>query len=223
MIEQRTWNPERQPTSYVLWSPELREPESSRIVRGANEVVRFMRANSAYISEHNERASKDAVELMKRLGLDSDTISINAAAIRVHDVGEIGCKDLVELNGPLTSEQLDIVKQHPLVGAQIVIEKFSVPEIVPVILYHHERWDGAGYPYGLRGEAIPLSARICTIVDCWDACTTDHGGRPAASFYEAITYMCEETTNGRFDPNLASLFITMKMEEHAMPLLERVA
>ncbi|MGB9886518.1 MAG: PAS domain S-box protein [Moorellales bacterium] len=150
--------------------------------------------------------------LAERLGLPSRQRADLALLAQVHDIGKIGIPDTVLLKpGPLTDEEWAIMRQHPVKGYRIAL---ATPELAPVadlILKHHERWDGSGYPLGLKGEEIPIECRILAVVDAFDVMTSDRPYRRAKSFAEAV----EEIRRGagtQFDPDLAALFLEMVSE-----------
>ncbi|MCG8311600.1 MAG: two-component system response regulator [Pseudomonadales bacterium] len=131
---------------------------------------------------------------------------LNAAPM--HDIGKIGIADNILLKpGKLTSEEFDVMKKHPLIGAEILGE--SNAQILKmartVALHHHEKWDGSGYPYGLKGEDIPIEARIVAIADVFDALTSERPYKKAWTVEDALTFM-DEQRGRHFDPELVALF-----------------
>lgn len=165
-------------------------------------------ARDSYTRLHSQGVSFLAGKLAKALEFSNEMISKIEAAGTLHDVGKIGIPDVV-LNKPgrLTEEEMDIIKNHPVISAQI-IQSTSLKEMVPAIRSHHERWDGKGYPDGLKGEEIPLEARILAVADTYNAMTTDRPYRKALSVNDALTEI-EKCAGTQFDPKIAEVFLSM--------------
>jgi HD-GYP domain-containing protein (c-di-GMP phosphodiesterase class II) len=126
-----------------------------------------------YTRGHAERVAALAVEIGLELGLDADALRALEYGGILHDVGKIGVPDaILSKRTPLTDEERALLRAHPLIGAEIVAGVAFLAAALPAIRSHHERWDGAGYPDRLAGEAIPLPARIVNAADTWDACTS---------------------------------------------------
>lgn len=127
-------------------------------------------------------------------------------ACLLHDIGKVNIPDsILTKSGMLTDEEFDIIKTHPVVGAEAIRDVEGVADNIDVIYHHHERWDGKGYPDRLAGEDIPFSARITAVADAFDAMTSSRSYRPALPFevaYERII----EGQGTQFDPQLAELF-----------------
>ncbi len=125
----------------------------------------------------------------------------------LHDIGKIGIPDAILNKGDvLTPEEYEEIKKHPEIGAEIVSQIEGTEKIVPGILYHHERWDGKGYPQGLKGEEIPISARIIAVADTYDALTTTRPYRKAKTKEEALKII-EEESGKQFDPFIVEIFV----------------
>ena len=150
--------------------------------------------------EHLQRVRTYAVELGKDMGLtDGDLEALRAAAL-LHDIGKLAVPEhIISKPGRLTPEEFEKMKIHPVVGAEI-LERVSFPYAAAAIVRaHHEKWDGTGYPYGLKDEEIPLGARILTAVDCLDALASDRQYRRALPLDQAMAEV--EALSGRsFDP-----------------------
>jgi HD-GYP domain-containing protein (c-di-GMP phosphodiesterase class II) len=144
-------------------------------------------AKDAYTGGHLARVTAYGLAACAALGGDLAATPGLEQAFLLHDLGKIGVPDAV-LNkpGPLTDEEWVLMREHPAIGLRI-LEGVPQMEVVRAVVYcHHERWDGAGYPEGLKGEAIPLPARVFAAVDAFDAITTDRPYRPAAGVDEAL-------------------------------------
>ena len=143
-------------------------------------MAHAMTARDESTHQHAQRVRRYAVALAGEVCL-SDTRMIDAidAAALVHDIGKLGVDDrLLQKPGPLTADEYEQVKQHVTIGADM-LTAVSFPGLAIIVRHHHENWDGTGYPDGLRGESIPLGARVLSVVDCYDALTSDRPYRPA--------------------------------------------
>ena len=133
----------------------------------------------------------------------------------LHDIGKIGIPDAILLKpGPLTPAEWKIMRRHPEIGRQLVEKIPFLSGAVPIVYHHHERWDGTGYPLGLRGEAIPLGARIFAVADAFDAMTFDRPYSRAISF-EAARAEIERCAGTHFDPAVVATFVTIPLETFA--------
>ncbi len=163
--------------------------ELQQMYEGAiGSLVSALDAKDTYTSGHSERVSQLTVELATRLGYDEAGISRVRMAGILHDIGKIGVDDAV-LNKPgkLTDEEFEQIKQHPVLGYEILkgIRQFS--DLLPAVRHHHESWDGSGYPDGLAGDAIPRDAQIMAVADAFDAMTSDRPYRPGMCLEKVIT------------------------------------
>jgi diguanylate cyclase (GGDEF)-like protein/putative nucleotidyltransferase with HDIG domain len=157
--------------------------------------------------EHVYRVQVYACGLGKHFRLSGPEIEALKAGALLHDVGKIAVPDYI-LNKPgkLTAAEFEKMKIHTVVGAQIM-ERVNFPyPVVPIVRHHHERWDGGGYPDGLRGEQIPMTARILTVADCFDAVREDRQYRKGMSREEACQFL-REGAGRQFDPNVVEAFL----------------
>jgi len=177
-------------------------------------LARTVEAKDKYTEGHCERLSKMAEKLGRRIGLGKEDLVILRRAGLLHDIGKIAIQDSILLkNGPLDDEEFETIKKHPEIGERICAPLKSLKPILPTIKHHHEKWDGSGYPAGLKGREIPLHARIMGIVDCYDALTTSRSYRKAMTHDEAITIMRNETEKGKWDPELFAAYVELLEEE----------
>jgi diguanylate cyclase (GGDEF)-like protein/putative nucleotidyltransferase with HDIG domain len=154
--------------------------------------------------DHLRRVQTYAVQLGKDLGLSEAELNALRAASMLHDIGKLAVPEqILSKPGRLTPEEFDRMKIHPIVGAEILDRvQFPYP-VVPIVRSHHEKWDGTGYPYGLKGEAIPMGARILSVVDCFDALTSERPYRRAMSVDEAMKHLISEMSTS-FDPRVVA-------------------
>ncbi len=154
--------------------------------------------------EHCDRMVELAEKVARRLGMNEQEVDNVRRAAMLHDIGKIGISDAILLKpGKLTPEEFEVVKKHPVIGADIVSVAGFLKDIVPLILCHHERWDGTGYPRGLKGEEIPLGARILAVVDVYEAVTSDRPYHKAISKEDAIKIL-REGANTQFDERIVN-------------------
>ena len=151
---------------------------------------------------HLRRVQTYALQIGKDLGLDASALNAIRAAAMLHDIGKLAVPEqILSKPGRLTPEEFDKMKIHPVVGAEILDRVHFPYPVVPIVRSHHEKWDGSGYPDGLKGEAIPVGARILSVVDCFDALTSERPYRRAISPDEAMKYL--EGESGRsYDPRV---------------------
>jgi len=161
-------------------------------------------AKDSYTFGHSERVSKYAVELALRLPEFQDMQRLETLRLSglLHDIGKINIPEAV-LTKPtrLTEEEYELIKTHTVVGGRMVEKISGLGQLKPGVLYHHERWDGKGYPTGAKGTDIPLEARILSIADTFDAITSSRSYRPAASVNEAFEQL-KQGSGTQFDPDL---------------------
>ncbi len=168
-------------------------------------------ARDGYTHRHSERVASLAGQLARELGLNDDVRQRAQLSALLHDVGKIAVPDAI-LNKPavLTSEEYTEMQKHPLHGARILgnIESATVKAVLPGVQYHHEKWDGTGYPEGLAGEAIPLLGRLLGVADFFDALTSSRAYRPAMTPEEAIALVAKGAGT-HFDPAIAAAAVRL--------------
>jgi putative two-component system response regulator len=170
-------------------------------------LARTIEARDSYTRGHCERLATSAVQLGLKVGLSVEQVEALRVAGIVHDVGKVAVPDSVLLKaGPLTPQETAIMRRHPVEGERICSPLKSLRRVLPIIRHHHERMDGSGYPDGLRGDAIPLVARILQIVDIYDALTTDRPYREAFSAGQALATLYNEADRGWLDMDLVRVF-----------------
>ena len=170
-------------------------------------LARTVEARDNYTEKHLHRVADRAVEVARRMGMAERQVDGVRLGGLLHDLGKIATPDRILLKpGPLSRAEFAIIKRHPEVGAEIIRPLHGLDGPAPAVLHHHERFDGAGYPYGLRGEAIPLSARILAVADAFDAMTTDRVYRAALRIEDALQIL-EDGRGGQWDPSVVDTFL----------------
>ena len=158
---------------------------------------------------HSKRVSDLACMLGVELKLHASTLKAIERGSLLHDIGKIGISDtILHKPSPLTKEEWKIMRQHPDIGARIIEDIPFLQDTLPIIRYHHERWNGSGYPVGLSGTDIPLQARIFAVADAFDALVSDRPYRKRVSVIESMTYL-KEQAGILFDPEIVSAFESM--------------
>lgn len=170
-------------------------------------IMATLYAKSHETEEHGQRLGEFCLMVAEKLELSQVEIDELHLLSKLHDIGKIGIDDsILNKPGKLTDAEWVVMKQHPEIGYRIAMSTLQLEHIAEFILYHHERWDGKGYPEGLSGEEIPLISRILSLADAYDAMTEDRIYRKALSKEEAIKEI-DRNAGGQFDPRLAKIFI----------------
>ncbi len=165
-------------------------------------------ARDPYTLGHCDRLSRYAVAVGEALGLDHEMIRALRLGGYLHDLGKIAVPDGILLKpGPLDPIEQERIRAHAGAGSDLVIGLHSMDLVRPIMRHHHERWDGSGYPDGLKGEAIPLGARIISVVDVFDALHTDRPYKAALPRPEAVSLLLRETEAGYWDPKVVETFL----------------
>src|SRR6266403_614345 len=185
----------------------LRTDELERAESVLFSLARSIEGKDPYTHGHCERLAEYSASLGEQLNLtEEQLIALRRAGI-VHDVGKIAIPDAILLKpGQLTPEEWVIIREHPVVGERICAPLKSFRSVLPIIRHHHERFDGTGYPDGLRGDDIPIAARLLQIVDVYDALTTDRPYKKAFSITDALQTMKQEVANGWWDHRIFDEF-----------------
>jgi HD-GYP domain-containing protein (c-di-GMP phosphodiesterase class II) len=156
---------------------------------------------------HGARVAALAEPVAVQLGWDRERIKALRFAAPLHDVGKVKVRpQLLGKKGPLTLEEVAEIRSHPTAGAQLVLPLRRFHDALPYVLFHHERWDGSGYPAGLSGRRIPVEARILAIADAFDAMISPRPYRRPLTHRDALAEV-EEGAGGQFDPVAAELFV----------------
>lgn len=187
----------------------LKDPNSAAM----QSLSAALDAKDKFTGGHSERVTSYAVKIGEALGAEDDIIAGLKVAGQLHDIGKMGIPEsILNKTGSLTNEEREAIQSHPTVAENILRRAPQLDLIVPAVLFHHERWDGAGYPDGLSGETIPLMARILAIADAFDAMTSDRPYRKALSIQHALLEL-KANAGKQFDPNLVESFINAMSSE----------
>jgi putative nucleotidyltransferase with HDIG domain len=163
-------------------------------------------ARDPYARGHSSRVTVFAQAMAKRIALDKDRLSVLRLGALLHDVGKLAVPTAVLLkSGPLTENEFSQVRRHPLAGARMLRSLGAPAKILPVVLHHHERWDGSGYPTRRKEEAIPLEARVLCVADSFDAMTSTRPYRASRPPDDALKEL-ERCAGSQFDPALVRAF-----------------
>ncbi len=158
-----------------------------------------------YTAGHSSRVATYAVYIAQKLGLGAHDQEIVRQSALMHDIGKLGCVLNLNKPGKLTQDEYEIFKKHPGYGKDILDPIKFLHPLIPGVHLHHERWDGRGYPLGLKGEGVPLMARIIAVADTYDAMTSDRAYRGALPHEVAVTEI-ERCSGSQFDPEVARTF-----------------
>lgn len=170
-------------------------------------MISIEEAKDAYTAHHSERVCGLSELIARLLGLSDATIGMITDAAQLHDIGKVGISDAI-LGKPsrLTDDEFAVIKQHPVIGAKILMQSNYTQDLVQIVLHHHERFDGKGYPEGLAGESIPLGARILAVADSIDAMTSKRVYREALTLDYCKTEI-ERNRGVMYDPAIAQVVL----------------
>jgi len=169
-------------------------------------------ARDPYTQGHSARVTALAEEIARRLGWSEERLGSLRVGGPLHDIGKLAVSDhVLQKEGELEEHELAEIREHPKAGARLILRVAALREAIPYVLYHHERWDGAGYPMGKAGEEIPLEARVLAVADAFDAMTSDRPYRRALSQAEALAEV-ERCAGTQFDPKIAGVFLELFAE-----------
>ena len=176
---------------------------------------RFIEARDPFTEDHCDRLAQYATALGSTLNLDLADLDALYRGAFIHDIGKIAIPDRILLKkGKLTHAEYELMKQHPVIGDDLCRTVRSLEAVRPIVRHHHERLDGRGYPDGLNGDAIPLLARIVSVVDVFDALTTDRPYRKAMTVDAALQIMHADAKAGWCDPALLETFVDVLPPEN---------
>jgi HD-GYP domain-containing protein (c-di-GMP phosphodiesterase class II) len=186
-------------------------------------LSKAVEARDPYASGHAARVTEIADAIAAQLGWDAERRLVLGLGGTLHDIGKLGVpEELLCKPGPLTHAERRELQRHPRTGAAIVWGTASLRAAVPGVLFHHERWDGGGYPSGRAGSEIPAEARVLAVADAFDAMTSDRPYRPALPAADALEEI-ERCAGSQFDPEVALAFLEVWDVGVAVPAPAAVA
>jgi len=185
-----------------------------------NLIIVTLDARDPYTYSHSERVAALSVLIATEMGFDAENIEKIHIAAHLHDIGKIGVSDLVlNKEGKLTRDELIQMQSHSLIGYNILNKIVIFKEIEIIVLHHHERYDGQGYPNNIKGKSIPIESRIIAVADSFDAITSDRPYRPRSSIQDGIEEINKHEID-QFCPDVIKHF--NKVKEKIDPLLETI-
>lgn len=194
----------------ILGAGILREEDYERALLGWSKALELRDEET---EGHTRRVTQMTVEIAREIGYSGqELVDIRRGAL-LHDIGKLGVPDRVLLKpGPLNEEEWDLMRRHPTFARDMLTPIVFLNSAITIPYYHHERWDGSGYPEGLKGDAIPRSARIFAVVDVWDALLSDRPYRDAWPADKVMAHL-RENSNILFDPEIVENFVEMVREK----------
>ena len=175
-------------------------------------LSRAIETRDAYTRGHSARVTAIAEAIARRLEWDEEQLDLLQIGGPLHDIGKLAISDeVLGKPGRLDDQELAQIREHPRLGARLLLRLAAFRGALPYVLYHHERWDGTGYPTGRAGEQIPVQARVLAVADAFDAMTSDRPYRPALSHHEALAEV-ERCSGSQFDPAIVDIFLELFTE-----------
>ena len=188
--------------------------QSAILMKAIKALIAAMEAKDEYTSGHSMRVVKYAMMLGDKLNLSQEDRFFLQLSAALHDIGKIGMPDdILKKSASLKEMEFVYMKEHPVIGSKIVSKIDDLKEVAAVIKHHHERYDGTGYPDGLKGEVIPLFARILAIVDAYESLVSDRIYRKSIDMDDAVKIL-NHNAGTQFDPNLVDLFVEEIKKKH---------
>jgi HD-GYP domain-containing protein (c-di-GMP phosphodiesterase class II) len=173
------------------------------------DLSRALESRDPYSRGHAARVTSLAEAVALRLGWSDERIAALQLGALLHDIGKLAVSErLLHKRGPLSGDEREEVQRHPAAGARLLAPVLPARPALPCVLYHHERWDGHGYPFGRVGEQTPEEARLLAIADAYDAMTSTRPYRAAITPARALVEI-ERCAGSQFDPELARAFLTV--------------
>jgi HD-GYP domain-containing protein (c-di-GMP phosphodiesterase class II) len=166
---------------------------------------------------HSDRVTQMAINLGKAMGLSSEELIHLRRGAVLHDIGKLCIpEEILFKDGPLDEAEWDIMKQHPIYAQEFIADIQFLQPVTNILLFHHERWDGSGYPFGLKNKQIPLAARIFMVIDVWDALSFDRPYRKAWPAEKVHQYL-QENAGILFDPEVIDVFLELLSQQNRIP------
>jgi putative nucleotidyltransferase with HDIG domain len=198
--------------SVAIKNARLYEEQQNTYLNTVQALVSAIEASDAYTRGHSERVTRYSLALARQIGLSADSVKKLEQAAILHDIGKIGVDvALLHKEGKLSSEDIDILHQHPTIGVRILDPIHFLNNVLKIIEQHHERFDGKGYPHGIDGKDQLIEARILAVADTYDAMTSDRPYRKALSHDIALQEIADHAGT-QFDPGVADAFFQLSKE-----------
>jgi putative nucleotidyltransferase with HDIG domain len=176
-------------------------------------LTKAVDARDPYTALHSHRVAEISEMLAREMGFDEDFALWVHIAGHLHDIGKIGIRDsILSKPGKLTPEEMDEIKSHPKMGADIISNVTGLKPIVTTILHHHERWDGKGYPQGLSGEEISPGARVIAVADSLDAMLSERPYRPSMTLSSALSEI-QSLSGTKYDPKVVEALMKTDIDD----------
>ncbi len=208
--------------SIALYNAQLYEDLEASYLSAVRALANSIDAKDAYTRGHSERVARYSMEIGRVMKMTTDEIKNLHIGALLHDIGKIGIAEaIINKSSRLTEEEYIEIKTHPSRGASIIEPAKFLREKVPLIKYHHERYDGKGYPEGLKGENIPLMARIVCVADSFDAMTSKRAYRDVMPLDEARNELVK-CSGTQFDPRVINAFLEVLMDEKKIEAIEKL-
>lgn len=196
-------------TNTSNWISHFRKQLRSAYLESTKALVEAVDARDPNTREHSQTVSKYASEIGRRMDLNASQLESLRAASLLHDVGKIGVPDAILTKpGPLTPEEYETIKRHPITALEILSHISFLSDERPIILYHHERYDGTGYPTGLAGKQIPLGARILSVADALDTMFSPRSYKEAYDV-DHVRNELENESGKQFDPQVVDVTLNL--------------
>ncbi len=200
-------------TNTSNWISHFRKQLRSAYLESTKALVEAVDARDPNTREHSQTVSKYAGEIGRRMDLNTSQLESLRAASLLHDVGKIGVPDAILTKpGPLTHEEYETIKRHPITALEILSHISFLSDERPIILYHHERYDGTGYPTGLAGEQIPLGARILSVADALDTMFSPRSYKDAYDV-DHVRNELKNESGKQFDPQVVDVTLNLLDEQ----------
>jgi cyclic di-GMP phosphodiesterase len=180
-------------------------------------LARVIEEKDEFRQHHSERLTALITRFARALDLAEDEIETLRLGAALHDIGTVGVREsILQKRGSLTEDEYAEIKRHPVIGERLCAALRCGDDVAPLVRYHQERWDGQGYPDGLRGEQIPLLARVMAVADAYAALTSERPYRAAMSSVEAARIL-EDGAGSQWDPTLVRVFLDVVIAEQSSP------
>jgi HD-GYP domain-containing protein (c-di-GMP phosphodiesterase class II) len=191
----------------------LTKEANQSLIEAVLAFAKTLEVKDHYTGEHVEKTVLYATEIARALNLSREEIDRIKQAAILHDLGKIGISEKILLKkSKLSKEEYEEIKKHPRIGVDIIRPIQFLHALIPLILYHHERWDGKGYPHGLKGQDIPIGARVIALADVYQALTSDRPYRKGYSKEEAVKII-QDGAGSQFDPEIVKVFLKILESE----------